>query len=87
MAEQKRKAWWMALSYAGQLAYVIVIPLVIFALIGRFLDKKWGTDPWLLITGIIISVIISSIWAFSKATKIMSRALKEEKEREERKKL
>lgn len=78
MEQETKKALWLALGYAGQLAYVIVIPLVALALTGRFLDKKWGTDPWLFLAGIILSVIVSSLWAFLKASQIMAKANLEE---------
>lgn len=68
MNEQKP---WSALSFAWELGYTITVPLVIFALLGRFLDKKLHSSPWILLAGILISVIVSSIAVYFKATKII----------------
>lgn len=58
---------WSAVGLAWQLGYTIAIPIVIFALAGRYLDKKLGTAPWLLLLGILVSIAISS-WAVYKKT-------------------
>lgn len=69
---KNKKAWVSSLSLALQLGYTIALPLVALALAGRFLDKKFGTSPWLLISGVIISLIITSWFIFIKINKIMS---------------
>lgn len=66
-----KKAFWRALSYAWQFGYTITIPLVLFALGGRLLDRHFGTSPWLLIGGIVVSMIVSSILLVRKAMQIM----------------
>lgn len=60
-----------ALKLAWELGYTIAIPLVIFALAGRFLDKKFDTSPWLLLGGILISIFISSFGVYKKTTAIL----------------
>lgn len=64
MKEEKQ---FSALSLAWNLGYTIAVPIVVFALLGRFLDKKLGTSPFLLLAGILLSVAISS-WAVYKKT-------------------
>ncbi|MDD5489731.1 MAG: AtpZ/AtpI family protein [Candidatus Moranbacteria bacterium] len=56
-----------ALGLAWELGYTIAVPLVALAILGRFLDKKLGTAPWLLLAGILVSVTVSS-WAVYKKT-------------------
>ena len=56
-----------ALGLAWELGYTIAVPLVALALLGRFLDRKLGTAPWLLLAGILISIAVSS-WAVYKKT-------------------
>ena len=56
-----------ALGLAWNLGYTIAVPIVVFALLGRFLDKKLGTSPWLLLAGILVSIAVSS-WAVYKKT-------------------
>jgi F0F1-type ATP synthase assembly protein I len=70
-----------ALSLAWELGYTIAIPLVVFALIGRFLDKNLGTSPWLLLVGIILSIIISTFAIYYKAVKIIKETEQESKKK------
>ena len=59
-----------ALSYAWQFGYTIAVPLVVLALLGRFLDRKLGTSPWFLLGGILLSIVISSVAVIMKALNI-----------------
>lgn len=68
----KNDSSWSAVSLAWELGYSIAVPLVIFALIGRLLDKKLGTSPWLLLIGILIAIISSSYIVYKKAIDIMN---------------
>ncbi len=43
-----------------ELGYTIAVPLVLFALGGRFLDKHLGTSPLFLLVGIFLSLMGSS---------------------------
>ncbi|MFA6160700.1 MAG: AtpZ/AtpI family protein [Patescibacteria group bacterium] len=61
-----------AFSLAWELGYLMAIPLVLFALGGRLLDKYLNTSPTFLMFGIVISIIASSILVALKATKIIS---------------
>ncbi|MBI3956861.1 MAG: AtpZ/AtpI family protein [Candidatus Kerfeldbacteria bacterium] len=61
---------WRALGYAWQFGYSIAIPLVVFALAGRWLDRRWSTEPWLLLAGILLAIISSSILLVRKAFQI-----------------
>ena len=71
---------WSALSLAWQLGYSIAIPLVLLALLGRFLDKRFGTSPWLLLVGIFLSLIVSTFAVYYKTVKILSETESESKE-------
>lgn len=54
-----KKSLIFAFSLIGTVGISTAIPLVVFAFLGRYLDKRWGTAPKLLILGIGISAIIS----------------------------
>lgn len=69
---------WIALGLAWQLGYVIVIPLVVFGLIGRFLDKKYETAPLLFFMGIILSLIVTSIWMIKNLKQFMEKQTKDD---------
>lgn len=64
---------WSALSLAWELGYTIAIPIVVFALGGRLLDRKLGTSPWLLLVGIGISLVVSSWLVYFKTVRIIGR--------------
>lgn len=62
---------WSVLGFAWQLGYSIVVPIVIFALAGRLLDKKLDASPWFLLGGILISIIVSSYMVYKKTIEVM----------------
>lgn len=62
---------WSAWQLAWELGYTVAIPIVALALLGRFADKAWGTSPWLLLAGIVGSIIISSFLVYRKVKKIL----------------
>ena len=63
---------WSAVSLAWQLGYTITIPLVVFALAGRYLDKKLGTTPFLLLFGILLSIGVTSWMVYQKTKKFLN---------------
>ena len=62
-----------ALSLAWELGYTIAVPLVVLALLGRFLDKKMETSPVLLLTGILLSLVITGIGIARKTMRVMGK--------------
>lgn len=56
---------------AWELGYTIAVPIVGLALLGRWADKSFDTAPWLLITGIALSVFISSFLVYRKVSKVL----------------
>jgi hypothetical protein len=45
-----------ALRY-GQVGTMLVAPMVAFGAIGYWLDRRFGTKPWLLLAGLILGMI------------------------------
>lgn len=74
MAEKERQALWQALGFAWTLGYTIAIPLVVFALLGRLLDRRLGTEPWLLLAGILLSIIISSVALVKRSLSLIEKS-------------
>ncbi len=60
-----------AIPLAFELGFTIAIPLVLFALIGRFADKSLATSPWLLLLGILLAIAISTVLVYKKVKAIM----------------
>lgn len=65
---------WLALGFAWRLGYSIAVPLVILLLVGRLLDKRFGTSPWLLLTGLGVSFVITNMLMFREAFRVMRQA-------------
>ncbi|MBI4142941.1 AtpZ/AtpI family protein [Candidatus Uhrbacteria bacterium] len=68
---EQRSPFWQAVALAWELGYTIAIPIVLLALGGRFLDRRFGTSPWLLLLGILLSIIVSSIAITMKVRRII----------------
>ncbi|KKO02841.1 hypothetical protein LCGC14_0102910 [marine sediment metagenome] len=69
--KKERAIFLKTLSLAWELGYIIVIPLVILAAGGRFLDNKYDTSPIFLMSGILLSILVSGILVFKKAKRIL----------------
>ena len=39
-------------------SYTLVGGIIILGGLGYFLDSRWGTAPWLLITGLAIGIVV-----------------------------
>lgn len=78
MDKDTKSNLWQALSLAGQLGYTIAVPLVVLALTGRFLDKKFGSSPWFLLGGVLLSLVITSVWIYKKSAEIIGHATKDD---------
>ena len=73
----QKSGFWQALGIAWELGYIIAIPIVVLGLGGRMLDKHLDTSPWLFLTGVLVSIILTSVglvWKFKK----MLRAIEKE---------
>lgn len=69
----QRSVLWGSLELAFELGYLIAIPIVLFGLGGRFLDRWLGTSPWLLLAGIVLAIVLSGI-GVSRKIRAISRA-------------
>lgn len=66
----KNTSSFSALSLAWELGYLITIPLIVFALSGRWLDKHFNTSPIFLLIGLFFSLLITSIFVYQKTIKM-----------------
>ena len=77
---QSEKAWWQpAMALFLRMSTWIVIPVIISAFIGKWIDSKFGTDPWVLLVCVGVSFLVSMIGI----TNIASRELKKIESSEE----
>lgn len=87
MSDNKRNnksAWWQpALVISSQVTGFIAGPIIIALFLGKYLDKKYGTDPWIFLglTGIAFIISCSGIISITlKYTKKIEQELREKKE-------
>lgn len=61
---------WSVFSLAMELGYLIAIPLVVMALLGRFLDKKFDSSPWIFLAGICLAIVITTYLVYKKTISV-----------------
>jgi LPXTG-motif cell wall-anchored protein len=75
--ENKEKtSFFKALGLAWEMGYIIAVPLVILAVIGRLLDRKLSSSPILLLIGILLAMVISGVLVFRRTKRIMDEVKK-----------
>lgn len=66
----KQEIWWMPyLNLFARMSGWVAFPVLVGTLIGRWLDKKYDTEPWLMIASVGISFIISMAGLIKEAMK------------------
>ena len=53
-------------AFAFDVGMGIAVPLVVFALGGRFIDRAYGTTPLFLIIGLLLSLVSTGIIIWKK---------------------
>jgi F0F1-type ATP synthase assembly protein I len=73
----KNDNWGLALRVMAQLSGWIAIPVIIALFIGKWLDKKFSTEPWLLLATIGGAFLVSMVGLIMNALKEFKRIEKE----------
>ena len=66
--EKKNEQPWSLVSFALELGFLITLPLLALALLGRFIDVALKSSPLFFLLMIVISIIVSSIIVVKKVT-------------------
>lgn len=66
-ANRDRDYQFLGLRIVGDFGATIAVPVVLLALLGKWLDARWGTRPWLLIAGFALAAAISALSILKKA--------------------
>jgi predicted permease len=66
-SESDRRYIMLAMRIMGDFGLSIALPVVAFAMIGKRLDAKYGTSPWLIILGFALAAMLSGYLIWKKA--------------------
>jgi len=72
-SKKEKSVFWQAVSLAFQFGYTVTVPLIVLVIAGKILDKKFNSSPFLLLAGIVLSVIISSVTLIIRMKKILAK--------------
>ena len=74
--------WWQpSLMLFSRLSSWIIGPILLGIVVGKWLDKKYGTEPWLFLLSVGLAFFLSTFGIVHDALKEMKRIEKEEKDR------
>ena len=70
--------WWQpSLLLFGKLSGWTAGPVVVAVFLGKWLDKKYGTAPWLFLLSVCVAFIISSVGIIKESKDVMAKIAKE----------
>lgn len=79
---ENKKPWWQdSLYFFGTVSGWIAGPVVVALFVGKYLDKKFGTTPWLFLSTIAIAFLISVLGIWREIQKYMKRVDEESKKK------
>ncbi|MFA5130905.1 MAG: AtpZ/AtpI family protein [Patescibacteria group bacterium] len=85
----KNESWALALKVMAKLSGWIAFPVIIATFLGKWLDKKFGSEPWLFLGTVGLAFIVSMygliINALQEFKKIDAEYAKNKKEEENNK--
>lgn len=67
MDAKDRKYYLFAVRIIGDFGASIAVPVVVFVLIGQWLDGKYDKSPWFTIFGFALAAILSGKMIYKKA--------------------
>jgi len=76
----KNESWAIALRVAFSISGWIAFPVIFGLFLGKWLDKKFGTEPWLFFTTICFCFLVSMYGLVTEAKKEFKRIEKEYQE-------
>jgi hypothetical protein len=68
-----KKSLVFAFNFIGQIGFATALPLVALGLLGRYLDKRFDTGPYLFLTGLALATLL----IYFILRQIIQRALKD----------
>lgn len=63
MDKQQKSSTYKALALTVEFGFIIILPLVVFGSLGKWLESKYNSKLY-LIGALVLSVLASSIWLY-----------------------
>jgi F0F1-type ATP synthase assembly protein I len=77
--KEKRAPWWQpGLVLFTRLSGWIAVPVILGVVVGKWLDRKYGTEPWLFLVTVGAAFFLSMFGIVKDALKEMKKIEKEE---------
>lgn len=54
-----------------ELGFVIAIPLVVFSLGGRYVDRAYDTGPWFFLGGLVLAIAVTTVYVYRKFASLL----------------
>jgi hypothetical protein len=65
---------WGLVNLAMELGFIIALPLVAFALGGKWLDQRIGNDtPWFTLLGVILAITFTTMWLTKRIKELINK--------------
>lgn len=68
--KQNNNNIWFALGIIGQVGFIIAVPVAILAYFGAKIDKLYHTTPLFILSGMGLSILISSMAIYYKIKRL-----------------
>ena len=82
---KKDKIWWRpAIIMFVRVSVWVAIPVIIALYVGKYLDKRYDTAPWMFIGTTVVAFIISMVAIARISMKYIHKIEKENKEKNDR---
>lgn len=72
MSSEKNNWWRPGVELFLKLSGWVAVPVIAAIFLGKWLDKKYNTDPWLFLFSVFIAFIISNIGITYNATRAIN---------------
>lgn len=81
-SKNTKAPWWQpGLVLFGRLSGWIAVPVIIGVFVGKYLDKKYNTEPWLFLLSVGAAFILSMFGIIRDAMRAMKEIEKEESDK------
>jgi F0F1-type ATP synthase assembly protein I len=64
-----------ALGFVTDVLISVALPTTFFAWVGRSLDTRWNTSPWMTVIGFVFAITISGLLVYRKAKQYQKQIL------------